>query len=87
MLEAVDAGAAPAIFLNVENVTGTHASTNYDVYLNLPDGADPADHDERRVGTLPTFGIERASSAEDAHGGGGLHRELRDHAARSAPAR
>ena len=75
-LEDVGAEGGPAVFLNVENVTGTHASTNYDVYLNLPEGADPAEHDDRRVGTLPTFGIERASTAEDEHGGSGLHRSF-----------
>ena len=61
------------VFLNLENVVGTHASTNYDVYVNLPEGADLAEHADRLAGVLPTFGIERASSRDDEHGGGGLH--------------
>lgn len=67
----------PKVFLNVANVTGSEASTNYDVYLNLPENADPgadrnrfADH---HVGALTTFGVERATSREAEHGGSGLH--------------
>jgi tyrosinase len=62
------------VYLNVENVTGERASTNYGVYLNLPEGAVPAeDDDEHLAGVLSTFGVDRASRPDDAHGGGGLH--------------
>jgi len=63
---------APKVFLNVENVVGTEPTTNYDVYLNLPDGAEPSRRTEYLAGVLPTFGIARASAPDDPHGGSGL---------------
>jgi tyrosinase len=74
---AVQAAAAPSphrIHLNLENVTGVRATTNYDVYLNLPEGGEPQQHPELLAGVLPTFGVGRASTREDPHtGGSGLH--------------
>jgi tyrosinase len=70
---AVAGEGAPEVFLSLENVTGATTATNYDVYVNLPQGAAPDDHEDRLAGVLSTFGIARATSPDDPHGGGGLH--------------
>jgi hypothetical protein len=60
--------AAPAvIFLNVGAIRGAIASTGLR-RLPAPDGADPADHDGRRVGTLH-LRARRGRICRDAHGG------------------
>lgn len=69
---AAAAPEAKRVFVNLENVVGARAATNYDVYVNLPEGADPAEHADKLAGVLPTFGIQRASSRDDERGGGGL---------------
>jgi tyrosinase len=66
-------GAPPGrLFLNVENVVGATTATNYDVYLNLPAGADDEQRQEHHAGVLSTFGIRQASDPDRAHGGSGL---------------
>ncbi len=67
------AGPTPAgarVHLNLENVTGADGATNYDVYVDLPQGADPEEHQELFAGVLAPFGIARASSRRDPHTGG-----------------
>lgn len=64
--------AVPRMFLRVENVQGRlPAAPGYAVYVNLPEGANPAAHPERRVGTVSTFGVREASGGGE-HGGDGL---------------
>lgn len=53
--------------LGVENVTGAGITPDYEVFVERTDGSDAV-----RVGRLTTFGLTRASSPEDRHGGGGL---------------
>lgn len=64
------------IFLQISNVTGAAAATNYDVYLNLPAAAalsvDSDEYGDHHAGVMTTFGIARASSVDDEHGGSGL---------------
>jgi tyrosinase len=71
--EGVAAPEPPEVYLNVENVIGTQATTNYDVYVNLPAAATEADQEQHLAGVLSTFGIRQASTADDEHGGSGLH--------------
>jgi tyrosinase len=67
----VPGGAAtPRIHLNLENVTGETGATNYDVYLDLPEGADPEQHPELLAGVLAPFGVARSSTRRDPHSGG-----------------
>jgi tyrosinase len=65
---------APArrVFLNIENITGRGPPGTYSVYVNLPEGAKPEDHQESFAGTLPLFGMAEASRADSPHGGSGL---------------
>jgi tyrosinase len=43
----------------------------YDVFLNVPEGDDPNDHEDRFVARVAMFGIKQASDPRGAHGGGG----------------
>jgi tyrosinase len=63
----------PRAFLNLENITSRDRSHAYDVYLNVPDGDEPEQHPELRVGRLPLFGVVEASRKLGAHAGEGLH--------------
>lgn len=68
-LETLQAGQPGSqVWLQLENITGTGAPGNYNVYVDFAD-----DHRPRAwVGLLSTFGIERASKPSDKHPGGGL---------------
>jgi len=65
-------GEPPEVYLNIENVTGQGGPVTYAVYLNLPTGADPRQHEDRFVGILPMFGVKEASRADAKHSGSGL---------------
>jgi tyrosinase len=72
-------GAARAdrrVYLNIENITGAGAPTSYAVYVNLPPGANPAEHPELYAGLLPMFGVAEASRTDATHSGSGLHYAL-----------
>ena len=55
------------VYLRVEGMTGTAAAPVYEVYVNVPPGAETTDHPELRAGSLSTFGLVETSRA----GGGG----------------
>lgn len=59
-------------FLNLENVTSAQRAPAYDVYVNLPEGADPRQHEDHFAGRLPMFGVREASLASASHSGSGL---------------
>jgi tyrosinase len=73
---AAAATAAPAapdrIFLNLENVRGVHDGTVFRVYINVPEGADPAQYPDHVAGSIGLFGVSKASVADDKHAGEGL---------------
>ena len=60
------------VFLNLENVRGTHDASVLSVYINLPEGAKPGDHPELFAGSVGLFGLRSASAREGKHGGQGL---------------
>ena len=68
--------AAPAtpdrVFLNLENVRGLHDATSFGVYINLPDGADPASYPDHQAGGIALFGVRKATLAKGGHAGNGL---------------
>ncbi|MCU1348762.1 MAG: tyrosinase [Acidobacteria bacterium] len=71
--EGVAETAAPdRVFLNLEDVRGLNDATAFRVYVNLPEGASPADHPERLAGTITLFGVRKATAADGDHGGQGL---------------
>ena len=59
-------------YLNLENIVAEGTSTPYRVYLNVPEGFDPAEYENNFVGTLPMFGVNEASRSDGEHGGAGL---------------
>jgi len=69
---ALDAGAAPRAYLRVEGVTGTRAAPLYGVYVNVPEGSDPRDYPELRVGSFSTFGLVETSQTNEQHDAEGL---------------
>jgi tyrosinase len=73
---ALTAATPRKTYLNIENVTGSGKTDRYSVYLNVPEGSDPASHPELRAGELPMFGVVEASRADEGHSGSGLHYSL-----------
>ena len=73
-LAAASAEPAPdRVYLNLENVRGTRDATALSVFINLPEGSNPADHPELLAGTVGLFGLRRATVASGRHVGGGLN--------------
>ena len=60
------------VFLNLENVRGLNDATAFNVYINLPDGEDPAKHPEHLAGSVALFGVRKASLVNEEHAGDGL---------------
>jgi tyrosinase len=60
------------VFLNLENVRGLNDATILNVYINVPEGEDPATHPELKAGSIALFGVSKASSADNTHAGDGL---------------
>lgn len=64
---------AGEVLLQVENVTGPEpVSTVFEVYVNLPDGADPREFGDREAGRVALFGLAEATDPDGAHSGSGL---------------
>jgi tyrosinase len=71
--EAAATSAAPdRIFLNLENVRGISDATAFNVYINVPEGENPADYRGNLAGSVALFGVRKASVADDKHAGDGL---------------
>ena len=60
------------LYLALESVRGSAPSPHLDVYVNLPDGADPNAHPELHAGSLTLFGLNVASKPDGRHAGNGL---------------
>lgn len=60
------------VFLNIENITSKVEAPSYEVYLNLPPGAEPEKHPDLRVGSLAMFGLLESSRSSEQHPGNGL---------------
>jgi tyrosinase len=69
---AATPSAPDRVFLNLENVRGANDATAFDVYINVPDGDDPAQHPDNLAGSIALFGARKASLANDEHAGNGL---------------
>lgn len=60
------------VFLNLENVTGVHDAVIFQVYVGLPQGADPAKSKEYLAGSVSLFGVSEASDPAGKHAGNGM---------------
>jgi hypothetical protein len=65
-------GQPKRVLLRLENVKSTMQAPSFDVYLNVPPGADPESHPELRAFTMSTFGLSESSRAKGDHPGNGL---------------
>jgi tyrosinase len=64
------------LYLALDSVRGSAPSPLLHVYVNLPDGGDPAGHPELLAGSLSLFGLNVASDPDGGHGGNGLGYKL-----------
>jgi tyrosinase len=69
---AATATAPDRVFLNLENVRGLSDATAFNVYIDVPDGEDPANYPDHLAGSIALFGVRKASMANDTHAGDGL---------------
>lgn len=60
------------IFLNIENIRSAKDGPVIDVYINLPSGANPAEHPDLYAGSIAFFGVRKASQIDQPHGGRGV---------------
>jgi tyrosinase len=67
-----EATAPDRVFLNLENILRLADSTILQVYVDLPEGASPADHPERQAGSVAMFGVSGSSLPGGEHAGQGL---------------
>ena len=52
------------IFLNLENVRGLNDATAFNIYINVPEGDDPANHPELKAGSFALFGVRKATMTD-----------------------
>jgi tyrosinase len=69
---AAETATPDRVFLNLENVRAANDANVFNVYINVPDGEDPAQHPELRAGSIALFGATSASQADGEHAGDGL---------------
>jgi tyrosinase len=60
------------VFLNLENIRGSSDAAAFRVYVGLPPGARPEQHQEHLAGNIALFGVRKASLHTEEHGGAGL---------------
>jgi tyrosinase len=64
------------VLLNLENITGSSDAALFDVFVGLPEAADPGAHPKNRAGVVSLFGIKNSTEMAQPHGGAGLSRVL-----------
>jgi tyrosinase len=72
LTRASETASPDRVFLNLENVRGTHDASVLSIYINLPQGAKPSDHPELLAGSVGLFGLRRATLKDGQHAGQGL---------------
>jgi tyrosinase len=60
------------VFLNLENVRGLNDATAFKVYINVPEGEDPAKYPSHLAGSVALFGVRKATMADQQHAGNGV---------------
>lgn len=71
---AAASAAQPAgkTYLKIENVVSERSHAAYEVYVNLPEGADAEQYQEHYAGKISLFGVMQASRQTEQHAGNGL---------------
>jgi hypothetical protein len=65
-------GLPKRVLLRIENAKSIVVPPPFDVYLNLPAGANPEKHPELFAFTMSTFGMAESSESKGQHPGNGL---------------
>lgn len=73
---APGSAAAPRVFLKLEGIRGPSDAAIYHVYVDVPEGEDPAGRPDRLAGTVSLFGVSEASDPEGTHAGSGISQVL-----------
>jgi len=73
---SAETGLPDRAFLNLENVRSRSDAVLFQVYVGLPDGADPAQNPQHLAGTVSLFGTTLASQADGPHAGNGITQVL-----------
>jgi tyrosinase len=60
------------VFLNLENVRGLNDATAFKVYINVPEGEDPAKYPSHLAGSVALFGVRKATMSDQQHAGNGV---------------
>ena len=60
------------LYLALESVRGSAPAPLLEVYVNLPEGADPQAHPDLHAGSITLFGLNVASEPDGSHAGNGL---------------
>ena len=68
---AVD-GEPTRFYAHFDNITSDEHVQALDVYIGVPDGEDPTEHEDRFAGRLGLFGLVEASTRDDRRSGDGL---------------
>ncbi|MFI4976633.1 MAG: hypothetical protein ACHP84_19025, partial [Caulobacterales bacterium] len=75
-IAASTTGEPDRIYLNLENIRGFNDAATFYVYVNLPQGADPAAHPECLAGPISLFGVRKASAPDGEQAGNGVSEVL-----------
>lgn len=59
-------------FVRIENMTSSKRAPGFNLYVNLPEGANPTEHPEYLVDNLATFGLVESSRPGSNHPPDGL---------------
>jgi tyrosinase len=64
------------VYLNLGNVRGANDAAVFEIYVDVPSGAIPADYPDRLAGVVSLFGVGRASRIDGRRGGNGIDKML-----------
>ncbi|CAN0566254.1 unnamed protein product [Laminaria digitata] len=62
----------PRVLLHLENLEGGDVAGSYDVYVNLPTGAEAVEHPDRLAGRISLFGAKAAKRRSRSHARSGF---------------
>ena len=71
-LRGAEGPEAGKTYLKIDNVKSDKSHVTYEVYVNLPEGANPAEYKEHYAGVMPLFGVVQASRESKRHAANGL---------------